>query len=224
MCFSATASFTASALLIPAGIYCLREARKSQREYLPIAGCPFFFGIQQVFEGLLWLGIGSNKLILIHYSSLVFLFFSQFFWLFWTPFSAFSLESNKLIKRILMIFMIVGFFYGALLYIPLLFDDNLLNIQVLERSIDYTTTFILNDLFPKNFSFLFYAFILLGSLFISSNRSLNYLGGLLFLSALVTYIYFIYAFISVWCFFAAILSSYLIYTINKVSRVNYRKI
>jgi hypothetical protein len=221
MCFSAPVSFATSALLIPAGIYCLRQARENARDYLPLAAWPLFFGVQQTLEGLIWLEIGSNQLNLIHSASLRFLFFSHFLWLFWTPFSAFSLESHKRRKNLLMIVTIIGFFYGALLYIPLVFNDNLLMIRVREGSIDYTTQFILDDLFPENFSFVTYLLIILMSFLISSNRSFKFLGGLIFLAVLVTYISFRYAFISVWCFFAAILSIYLVYTINKVVRLNF---
>ena len=78
MCFSATASFTVSALLIPTGIYCLKESIATKREYLPFSLWPLFFAIQQAFEGILWLGMGNNQLKLIHSTSLGFLFFSHF--------------------------------------------------------------------------------------------------------------------------------------------------
>jgi hypothetical protein len=218
MCFSPTASFATGIFLIPAGIYCLNEVREAESEYIPIAAWPFFFGIQQVFEGLLWLGMESDQVVLIRFSSLVFLFFSHFFWLCWTPLSAFSLEFDQSKKSVLKFVVILGLSYGLLLYIPLLYKENFVDIDIIKNSIHYTTKFILDDLLPKNFSFWFYASIILGSLFISSSRSLNYLGWLLFASALVTYISFSYAFTSVWCFFSAILSVYLVYALKRAVR------
>ena len=50
---------------IPTGIYCLREAMASDKAYVPISTWPLFFGIQQAFEGLLWLGIAANELTVI---------------------------------------------------------------------------------------------------------------------------------------------------------------
>lgn len=58
MCFSASASFTASAVLMPLGLYSTHIARKTgQRDYVPLALTPFFFGLQQLVEGLEWTGI-----------------------------------------------------------------------------------------------------------------------------------------------------------------------
>lgn len=224
MCFSASASFSASILLIPTGIYCLKEAMRSDTAYLLISTWPLFFGIQQAFEGLVWLGIASNEITLINTASLCFLFFSHFFWLFWAPFSAFSLETKKSIRIILIVFTILGFFYGALLYLPLLFSKSFVSIKIVNNSIYYATQFIFNDLVPKNFSFVTYAIIILVPLLISSNQRVNFLGSLISLSVIITYIMFSHAFISVWCFFAAVLSLYLLYTTNKVARLNSRQI
>ena len=224
MCFSASASLSASVLLIPTGIYCLRGAMTSDKAYLPISAWPLFFGIQQAVEGLLWLGIASNEQTLIDTSSLCFLFFSHFFWLFWAPFSAFSLETEKSLSIVLMIFTILGFFYGALLYFPLVLEQSLVSIKVVNSSIYYGTKFIFNDLVPKNFSFVTYAIIILVPLLISSNQRVNFIGSLISLSVIITYIMFSHAFISVWCFFAAILSLYLLCTTNKLARLNSRQI
>ena len=220
MCFSASASFSASALLIPTGIYCLRGAMASDKTYMPISSWPFFFGLQQAFEGVLWLGMASNQQSLIHTASLGFLVFSHFFWLFWTPFSAFSLEKSKSLRIVLMIFTLIGFFYGALLYLPLLLEPSWMQIRVVNNSIYYATQFIFNDLVPENFSFVTYTIIILVPLLISSNQRVNFLGGLISLSVIITYIMFSHAFISVWCFFAAILSLYLLYITNKLARLN----
>ena len=220
MCFSASASFTASGLLIPTGIYCLKEAMASDKSYLPISSWPLFFGIQQTIEGFLWLGIEHNQLNLIQTASLGFLFFSHFFWLFWTPFSAFSLETNKRLRIFLMIFTLASFFFGALLYFPLFIDKSLLSIKVVNGSIYYVTRFIFGDLVPKHFTVVVYAIIILVPLLISSNQKVNFLGSLIFFSAIASYIFFSHAFISVWCFFAAILSFYLLYAIRQVARLN----
>lgn len=219
MCFSASASFTASVLLIPTGIYCLREAVKNNKNYIAIASLPLLFGIQQSFEGWLWLGVASNDLNTIYSAAWGFLFFSHFFWLFWVPLSAYLLETNRRLKKFLKIFTIVGFIYGACLYFPLLIYQDWLQIQVIHHSIFYRTYFFFNNqlFLPKDFSLIIYMLILLTPLSISSNRSLNYLGFLIFIAASATSLLYSYAFISVWCFFAAIVSVYLIYTLDQVT-------
>ncbi len=213
MCFSASASFTASAILIPAGIYCVRESMIAQRTFLLFSLWPLLFGIQQAFEGFVWLGISNNELFIVDSASFGFLFFSHFFWLFWTPLSSFYLETNRKLRIVLIVFTIIGLMYGTLLYFPLL-NGNLLNLTIVGGSINYHTRFIFDGLVPKNFSFTVYAIIILVPLFISSNRRVNILGYQLGLSAIVTYMAFVYAFSSVWCFCAAILSIYIAYMIN----------
>lgn len=217
MCFSASASFTASLFLVPTGIYCIKKVRLRQTKYLPLASCPLIFGIQQAIEGVLWLGIEANRSGVIHTASLGFLFFSQFFWLFWIPYAALALETQKSLQFILTLFTIAGFLFGALLYLPLVVDSSLLDVSVIDSSIDYTTTFLFEDYVPKNFSFFIYLIVILFPLALSSNRDVNLFGVLVFLAAIATYFLFIYAFISVWCFFAAVLSLYLVYAVNKVT-------
>ena len=220
MCFSASASFTVSAILIPTGIYCLTEARKRDETYFPIANLTLFLGIQQGFEGFVWLNIISKNTIAVTNFALWFLFFSHFFWLFWIPFSAFSLEDNPLIKNILKFLTIIGFIYGSLLYFPLLIHDSWLQIEVAKDSIRYITYYFFNSITPQNFSFYLYAFIMILPLIISSRKTINLLGILITLGALITYFYFHYTFTSVWCFMAALISIYLTYIIRTIPSID----
>ena len=55
MCFSASASFTASAVLMPLGLYSTHVAQKTgKRDYVPLALVPFFFGVQHSLKA--WSG------------------------------------------------------------------------------------------------------------------------------------------------------------------------
>ena len=173
MCFSASASFTASALLIPTGIYCVREAIATNKAYVAFSLWPLFFGMQQALEGILWLAMQNHQLNLIHTLSLGFLFFSHFFWLFLTPFSVLLLEDNKRLKITLISLTIIGFIYGMLLYLPLLQNSSLFEVKITVHSINYVTRFIFDDFVPKNFSFTLYALIILIPLLISSDRKIN---------------------------------------------------
>ena len=224
MCFSASASFTASTCLIPIGIYCITEVKKRNEAYLPIASLPLFFGIQQGFEGFVWLSIVFENTIAVNNFALCFLFFSYFFWLFWIPFSAFLIEENLFIKRGLRFFTVLGFLYGALLYFPLLINDSWLEIKVVNHSIKYLTYFIFNPITPHNFSVYFYVLIVLAPLIISSIKTINFLGILLILAASVAYFYFHYTFISVWCFMAAVVSIYLVKAIANIPQSNHQSI
>ena len=80
MCFSATASFTASALLTPVGLYALRRTYQSDPRYLALAAFPLLFGIQQAIEGGLWLALEGRATLSTSTTALGFLFFAYLLW------------------------------------------------------------------------------------------------------------------------------------------------
>lgn len=96
MCFSATASFVASALLVPAGAAALTIAwRTGQWQKLPLAAAPLLFGVQQTLEGMVWLGIqaqpaltttGPTRWTVV--AAMAYLFFAYVFWPVWMPLAA----------------------------------------------------------------------------------------------------------------------------------------
>lgn len=223
MCFSASASLTTSALLIPTGIYCIRMALDREtpseslreREYLSVSCLPLFFGIQQAFEGLLWLRFDAHHSTEISFAALGFLFFSHFVWLVWIPFSAFALEPHPLKKNVLFSLTTIGAFYGAFLYLPLLLNPDWIELSFTNHSIDYQVHLLFNDFLQGKHFVVLYVFLIIFPLFLSSLRSINVLGALISISAFLTYLSFSYAFISVWCFFAALLSVYVFYILQQ---------
>jgi len=62
-------------------------------------------------------------------------------------------------------------------------------------------------------TYVFYVFVILAPLLTSSKRSVNIFGLLLVLVIVTTYVFFSYAYISVFCFGGAIMSVYLIYMV-----------
>ncbi len=58
MCFSASASFTASIGLSLVGIIGLTQIKS--RKQIPLAAVPFIFAFQQFIEGLLWINLQSE--------------------------------------------------------------------------------------------------------------------------------------------------------------------
>ena len=64
MCFSATASFTAGAVLLGVGTLTLRSALASRHSHrrrdLPFAAIPLLFAIQQLIEGVVWLTVSAE--------------------------------------------------------------------------------------------------------------------------------------------------------------------
>ena len=78
MCFSATASFSAGALLLGIGTLTLKSARR--RRELPFAAIPMLFAIQQLIEGVIWLTFGYEAPLLNSVMTHVYSFFSHVLW------------------------------------------------------------------------------------------------------------------------------------------------
>ncbi len=211
MCFSASASFISSTLLVSSGIYCISKVIQSHHYfYFPIASIPLLFGIQQAWEGMLWLSFNENSPQGMKIYAFGFLFFSHFLWLFWMTIAALMVETRKRFKYILTGLGILGFLYGVFLYLPLFFRPHWLSVNVLNGSIRYQIRVISTNIIHPYIGIFLYIVVSLTGLFLSNNKWLNYLGLMLVAAFIFTEFFFDYAFISVWCFFAAIISLYLI--------------
>ena len=91
------------------------------------------------------------------------------------------------------------------------------NPQVMEYHIQYNTNF------PKSIAivvFITYLIATITPLFVSSIKRTHLLGILMFLSCLVTAIFFTRFLTSVWCFFAALISA-VIYWILRDSKIKF---
>ncbi|MEB3278289.1 MAG: DUF6629 family protein [Lyngbya sp.] len=212
MCFSPSASFVASTLLISSGSYCIsRVIKTNSYPYLPIAVVPIFFGIQQGFEGMVWLSLNGTVPQATQTYALGFLFFSHFLWLFWMNISVLVIETRKTFKKVLVGLAVIGFLDGVFLYFPLLLHRDWLSVSLVNHSIQYQIHVLSSGLIPPLLGICLYVIVCLTGLFVSENKELNYLGGLLFVAFILTKLIFDYALISVWCFFAAVISCELIY-------------
>ena len=85
MCFSATASFTAAAVLALTGVISVASAPK--KRWLLFALIPFLFSLQQFFEGVIWINGGG--------SGNFFLFFAFVIWPIWIPVSLLLIEKKE---------------------------------------------------------------------------------------------------------------------------------
>jgi hypothetical protein len=120
MCFSATASFTVAALLVPVGAYSLRLTKQTGKRWLLLASFPLAFAIQQAIEGVVWLGINANEPSLVAITSRGFLFFSHLFWPAWVPLSVYVLEERRRRKLVLLGLAVLGFAFGLSIAVPAL--------------------------------------------------------------------------------------------------------
>lgn len=218
MCFSATASFTAATVLMPVAAYTIGTAWKVDKRYLGFAVFPLFFGIQQFLEGGIWLGIAQPDAAIVHLYALGFLFFAYFVWPFLVPFAAFLIELDKARKRIFLGLSVFGFLLGVSLFVPLLFNPDWVPLRVVNHSIDYNSQLIWEGILPYAIIRVVYAGIVCLPLLWSSERQIRIFGVIITLSVIAGFAFAHYAFTSVWCFMAAIVSGYILVAMRSVSR------
>lgn len=217
MCFSATVSFGAATFLLPAGVYCLYKTRQAERRFSMLAALPLLFGIQQIIEGIEWRLFDSGNTEAVHLPALGFLFFSHFLWLFWVPFASYRIEYRRR-QRFFLLLSILGALTGAWLYLPLLFNPEWVSVEVVKHSIVYHVKMLHDVILPMGLDRALYALVILLPLIYSSHAPVRHFGMLVALSLLLSLNIYSYAFVSVWCFFAALLSLYLIYLFRQQAK------
>ena len=211
MCFSMEASFAAGVMLLPAGGYCLQAAMRKRRSFLPLAMVPIAFGVQQIAEGFVWLGMEHEHPEYIRPGALVFLFFALAFWPFWFSFLTLVSERQprkKLIFGLLSVFT-TGWFF--ILYLPILTGpESILKVETVHHSIHYEyPTLGIYETVPIMLLRLLYLSVIALPMALGSESWGRIPGLALAASAVGTILLFDYAFVSVWCFFGAIMSIYL---------------
>jgi len=218
MCFSATASFSSAVLLIPVGIYCAKKAMGLGKPYWAIGLLPLVFGIQQALEGMVWLALASHDPQSARLPALGFMAFSHLFWLCWIPLASYMLEPRGLKKTLFLALAVLGGLYGASMYLPLIVHADWLTVTQIQHSISYEAVLIYDDYLPRIVVRALYAAIVLAALLFSSDRNIRIFGVIIAISVALATVFFGYAFISVWCYFAAVLSLYILFVILKIAR------
>jgi len=223
MCFSASVSYSAAAVLVGTGVYAVRQAGRLQSPYLMWALVPVLFGLQQAFEGRVWQDLDAGDAGAAVPYALGFHFFSHFLWLWWLPLASYLVEpgrtgkTGKLRKRVIGGCAVFGAFAGTLVYSVMLSHPEWMSVGVKVHSITYDfsvpwRSFIHLPVTPAAL----YALTILLPLLLSSHKLIRIFGVLVALSSALTSAAYGYAYVSVWCFFAAVLSLYLVYMISRL--------
>jgi hypothetical protein len=211
VCFSPEASLAVGGALVPAGAYCARAALAKSPRLLPLALVPLAFAAQQVAEGFVWLGLRHGDAARVRSAALVFLFFALAFWPFWVSLLNAVLEARPARKRLFVALAVLTSAWFWVLYFPLLTGpESLLCVQVVHHSVAYS--------YPDLPVYGYVPRPVLRALYLLSVVVPMALGprlfgplpvALLLGSAVAAAVAFNYAFVSVWCFFAAALTGYL---------------
>ncbi len=197
MCFSASASFIVGTGLIGLGAVCLKSV--SDRRAYAYAAMPLLFGIQQLIEGVVWLTFIYPAPQIQWAATQLYSFFAYVLWPVYVPASAWLIEPQGPRRRVLFALMGTGLFVGTwLLLVLLVFPVAALPIG---HHIEYQSGLSLLTVAAT-----LYLLSTTASLMLSSHAAVKAFGVLALLSSMAAY--FIYAqwFVSIFCFFSAVLS------------------
>lgn len=219
MCVSAEVSFGMAGLLVAGGVFATRKAHETDARYIPLALFPVLVGIQQAMEGFVWTGAEGGAAYL-HMAALGYLFFTWLVWPSYVPYMTAWLEPEMGKRKLLLFIAQAGLILGLILYLPNFWQAGWLNIEIINHSVAYQCTHITDSFVSHKWSYGLYLAIIGCSPLLSSYRALKIFGAGLITFVPLTYFFFYYAQVSVLCFFAALMTFYIIYVIleDKCSR------
>jgi hypothetical protein len=200
MCFSASASFISSSILVTIGTVSMVKSRTTPQKVL--AGMPLLFAAQQFCEGFVWLSVNDPSFMWVRYQAMyAFLIMAQVGWPLFIPLCVFLIEKEPGRKKLLSYFLISGLVTGIYFAWCLIRFDA--HIAVSPYHIQYDLDFPLSK---RWFYGIIYFIPAMLPTFISSIRRMNVLGALLLCSYLISRFCYKDYIVSVWCFFGALSS------------------
>ena len=197
MCFSAPASFFAAAALAAAGTATLRII--SRPSEIPFAAIPLLFGLQQLIEGLIWLSFRDASPLPNPPLTFIYSLFSHVLWPMYVPFAVRLLEPELWRRRALLATGVAGITVG--LYLLYFLAQFPVTSRVLGQHIVYES--------PHFYIGAVMALYLIAtclSSMLASHRLIRLFGALSLGTFLAAYAIHAATLVSVWCFFAALLS------------------
>jgi hypothetical protein len=207
MCFSASASFIASAGLIGVGVVSLRMAKSQHRL---VAAIPLIFGVQQFTEGVQWVLLnqgGSSQIF-----GYAFLFFAYVWWPTYIPIAVYVMEKKDrpwlrwLIA--LGIAVSLSFLVSRMMSPPVIVQH--------EHGILYQVSSWMSGQNFRNFIRLVegcYMLAVMVPLLFSKVRNLQVLGVTAGIAAYLAHVFYEATYVSTWCFFGALVSTVVLWGI-----------
>lgn len=201
MCFSAPASFVAGFALVVVGTAIWKRGFKEEYRYL--AFIPFVFALHQFIEGYVWLKQQEASLFVFFYLAIAFCF-----WPIWIPLSLLKLEKKEKTRQLDLVFLGMGVASATVLASLLPFFE----ITTCVNAIHYI---LMGEIYELNVFALgiTYLIAVVSPFLFSSIKKLKVFGLFFLFSAFFSYYMSIYWYISLWCFFSALLSLFLLWVI-----------
>lgn len=218
MCFSAEASLTAAAILIPSGIASMYLAYKTDRRYLPLCTLPLLFGLQQLFDGMVWLSGEESDLDALRRYSIAYMFFAWLAWPIWIPFATYFVEPCRW-RSLYLVGSIVGGMLGATLYFPYFAHDGWLTVSFLPNAVVYSGVELFDFMWRREVTYALYMACISLPPLLSTKPEVRVFGALVLAAFMLTYTFFSFAYISVFCLFGGMVSLYLLLMIWRVRKM-----
>ncbi|MGA9343144.1 MAG: DUF6629 family protein [Rhodanobacteraceae bacterium] len=198
MCFSATASFTSSAVIGMVGAATLARSQ-GRREWL-FASIPMLFAFHQFSEGAVWLGLeGNGQLGGVRAWGFMYVLYAQGILTLLIPLSVWLIEPGPKRRMMVLPFLALGAGLTAYLLWALLAYPTAIYVE--GHSVVYknpgTSHLTIAAL---------YVIATCGALFFSGYRYVVALGAVNLFGVLLVILLKQYAFTSVWCAYAAVVS------------------
>lgn len=209
MCLSAEVSFGAAAFLIPAGIAAAATSVGGDRRYLMIATLPALFGLQQLVEGLIWTAGQAGDGARVDRYALIYMFFTWIVWPIWVPLSAYFIEKGGR-RHVILPFIVAGAMLGGLQFIPYFVHVGWLTTNFLPWAVRYQDINLVDGLVSRWVTYAIYVAVVIVPFLLVREWAIKVFGLLVAAVTVTTYVFFSYAYISVFCFGAAVISVYLL--------------
>ena len=200
MCFSASTSFGAGIVLSAVGFATIKKAQ--QPSQIAFASIPLIFSAQQITEGFLWLALSNSTFApLQNVTTYIFLFIAQIIWPFAVPIATLILtkrESRKPIQKIL-----VGIGTVVSLYLAYCLISYNVEAKIIGYHISYEQDY------PKElrkYGGVLYIIATIAPSIFSGIKRMWLLGTTILISYIITTIFYVDYIVSVWCFFASVIS------------------
>lgn len=206
MCFSAVASFSSAGALTVVGVFGLYFAMHGNKRFFALNLITLFYAIQQFSEGMIWI---HSPILTSQIWGEIFLFFAFFIYPWFAGVGCYFLTRQPRLKRRILWVIFAGIVFGLWAFSNVLLTPDL-GLDQCRRHIYYDVHIMggysIDGLFMHYVLIPIYIFLTSAPFFITDKRNLYIVGLAIIVSSIICcFIYFDY-FISVWCFYAAIIT------------------
>jgi len=199
--YFAILNFTLSGAIGLIGIFTLRQL-STPNEVL-FASLPLLFALHQFVEGFVWLGVGGYiEARALELASGIFIYYAQGLLPFIIPLSIYLIEKDSNRKKLLAILSTLGLFLA--IYTMYGFYQSPSSVEVVNNTLYYSHPWTENI-----YDASIYILTTCGSLMLSTSISVQIFGLLNFIGLVIIFLLRPYGFTSLWCFYAAVISTLL---------------